>query len=155
VVVATRLLERDDELRLLNAAFDRATGGAGSVVLVSGEAGIGKTSLVRAFTRSLRTGRVLAGACDDLLTPRALGPLRDAVRHVRGPLSAALAADDLGEVFPAVLEELADPHRPTVLAVEDVHWADSATLDLLRHVGRRVDDLPALLLLTYRPGMSA
>jgi DNA-binding CsgD family transcriptional regulator/tetratricopeptide (TPR) repeat protein len=151
VVVATRLLERDVELRLLNAAFDRAAGGAGSVVLVSGEAGIGKTSLVRAFTRSLRTGRVLAGACDDLLTPRALGPLRDAVRHVRGPLSAALAADDLGEVFPAVLEELADPHRPTVLAVEDVHWADSATLDLLRHVGRRVDDLPALLLLTYRP----
>ena len=73
------------------------------------------------------------------------------MRHVRGPLSAALAADDLGEVFPAVLEELADPHRPTVLAVEDVHWADSATLDLLRHVGRRVDDLPALLLLTYRP----
>jgi len=59
--------------------------------------------------------------------------------------------DDLGEVFPAVLEELADPHRPTVLAVEDVHWADSATLDLLRHVGRRVDDLPALLVLTYRP----
>ena len=120
-------------------------------MLVSGEPGIGKTSLVRAFTRSLRTGRVLAGACDDLLTPRALGPLRDAVRHVRGPLSAALAADDLGEVFPAVLEELADLHKPTVLAVEDVHWADSATLDLLRHVGRRVDDLPALLLLTYRP----
>ena len=47
MVVATRLLERDDELRLLNAAFDRAAGGAGSVVLVSGEAGIGKTSLVR------------------------------------------------------------------------------------------------------------
>ena len=148
--MATRLLERDDELRLLTAAFERAAGGAGSVVLVSGEAGIGKTSLVRGFTRSLRTGRVLAGACDDLLTPRALGPLRDAVRHVRGPLADALAADDLGEVFPAVLEELAAPRGPTVLAVEDVHWADSATLDLLRHVGRRVDDLPALLLLTYR-----
>ena len=149
--MATRLLERDTELRVLDAALDRAADGAGSVVLVSGEAGIGKTSLVRAFTRSLRSGRVLAGACDDLLTPRALGPLRDAVRHVRGPLAAALAADDPGEVFPAVLEELADPHGPTVLAVEDVHWADSATLDLLRHVGRRVDDLPALLLLTYRP----
>ena len=149
--MATRLLERDTELRVLDAALDRAADGAGSVVLVSGEAGIGKTSLVRAFTRSLRSGRVLAGACDDLLTPRALGPLRDAVRHVRGPLAAALAADDPGEVFPAVLEELAAPHGPTVLAVEDVHWADSATLDLLRHVGRRVDDLPALLLLTYRP----
>ena len=149
--MATRLLERDTELRVLDAALDRAADGSGSVVLVSGEAGIGKTSLVRAFTRSLRSGRVLAGACDDLLTPRALGPLRDAVRHVRGPLAAALAADDPGEVFPAVLEELADPHGPTVLAVEDVHWADSATLDLLRHVGRRVDDLPALLLLTYRP----
>ncbi|HSU09398.1 MAG TPA: AAA family ATPase, partial [Pseudonocardia sp.] len=149
--MATRLLERDSELRVLDAALDGAAGGAGSVVLVSGEAGIGKTSLVRAFTRSLRAGRVLAGACDDLLTPRALGPLRDAVRHVRGPLAAALAADDPGAVFPAVLEELADPHGPTVLVVEDVHWADSATLDLLRHVGRRVDDVPALLLLTYRP----
>jgi predicted ATPase len=112
--VATRLLERDDELRMLDAALGRAAGEAGSVVLVSGEAGIGKTSLVRAFTRSLRTGRVLAGACDDLLTPRALGPLRDAVRHVRGPLADALAAaDDLGEVFPAVLEELAAPHGPS------------------------------------------
>jgi DNA-binding CsgD family transcriptional regulator/tetratricopeptide (TPR) repeat protein len=149
--VATRLLERDTELRTLDAALGRAAEGAGAVVLVSGEAGIGKTSLVRAFTRSLRAGRVLAGACDDLLTPRALGPLRDAVRHRRGPLSAALAADDPGEVFPAVLEELADPSGPTVLVVEDVHWADSATLDLLRHVGRRVDDLPALVLLTYRP----
>ncbi|MDT0350207.1 ATP-binding protein [Pseudonocardia charpentierae] len=149
--MATRLLERDSELRVLDAALDGAAGGAGSVVLVSGEAGIGKTSLVRAFTRSLRAGRVLAGACDDLLTPRALGPLRDAARHVRGPLAAALAADDPGGVFPAVLEELADPHGPTVLVVEDVHWADSATLDLLRHVGRRVDDVPALLLLTYRP----
>src|SRR4051794_28467888 len=149
--MATRLLERDSELRVLDAALDGAAGGAGSVVLVSGEAGIGKTSLVRAFTRTLRAGRVLAGACDDLLTPRALGPLRDAVRHVRGPLAAALAAADPGEVFPAVVEELGDPHGPTVLVVEDVHWADSATLDLLRHVGRRIADLPALLLLTYRP----
>jgi predicted ATPase len=149
--VAPRLLERDDDLRVLDAALDRAADGAGSVVLVSGEAGIGKTSLVRAFVRSPRVPRVLAGACDDLLTPRALGPLRDAVRRVRGPLATALARDDPGEVFPAVLEELADAHGPTVLAVEDVHWADSATLDLLRHVGRRIEDLPAMLLLTYRP----
>ena len=144
------LLERDTELRVLDAALERAAEGAGSVVLVSGEAGIGKTSLVRAFTRSARAGRVLAGACDDLLTPRALGPLRDAVRRVPGPLATALTADDPGEVFPAVLDELTDPRGPTVLVVEDLHWADSATLDLLRHVGRRVDDLPAMLLLTYR-----
>ena len=144
-----RLLERDGERRVFDAALERAAGGAGSVLLVSGEAGIGKTSLVRDFVRSPSRGRVLAGVCDDLLTPRPLGPLRDAARRVRGPLATALAADDLGEVFPAVLEELADVHGPTVLVVEDVHWADSATLDLLRHVGRRIDDLSALLLLTY------
>lgn len=65
------LLERDDELALLAASLDRArTGAGGSVVLLSGEAGVGKTSLVRAFTVHAREGaRVLLGACDDLLPP--------------------------------------------------------------------------------------
>ena len=119
-------------------------------MLVSGEAGIGKTSLVRAFTDRLRAGRVLAGACDDLLTRG-----RSVRCATRCGASAGRSPPRWPRTTPArcsrPCSELADPHGPTVLVVEDVHWADSATLDLLRHVGRRIDDVPALLLLTYRP----
>jgi predicted ATPase len=120
-------------------------------VLISGEAGIGKTSLVRAFVLDRPDrARVLLGACDDLVTPRTLGPLRDAVRGTRGPLATALATGDRDAVLSALLTDLADGTRPTVLVLEDVHWADDATLDVLRYVGRRVVDLPAVVVATYR-----
>jgi predicted ATPase len=149
--MARPLLERDAQLAALESALVRAGAGAGSAVLLSGEAGIGKTSVVRAFARTARgRARVLAGACDDLLTPRTLGPLRDAARVAAGPLAAAVSGGDRDEVLAAAVEELSDARGPTVLVVEDVHWADEATLDVLRYVGRRVSDLPAMLLLTYR-----
>ena len=95
---------------------------------------------------------MLAGACEDLLTPRALGPLRDAARSAAGgPLAAALSPQvDPDLVFAAVCDELAAPPSPAVLVVEDVHWADGATLDVLRYLGTRVQGLPAVLLMTYR-----
>jgi len=131
------LIEREAELVLLETALERAGDGAGSVVLVSGEAGIGKTTLVRAFVRSASgRARVLVGACDDLLTPRVFGPLRDAVRS--GPLADALVTGDRESVLSALLSELSDAARPAALVVEDVHWADDATLDALRFVSRRV-----------------
>jgi DNA-binding CsgD family transcriptional regulator len=150
--MAVELLERDAPLAALESALLAAIAGTGSVVLLSGEAGIGKTSVVRAFERAVKgRARVLVGACDDLLTPRMLGPLRDAVRiGSPGALAAAVAGDDRDAVLLAAVEELSDPRRPTVLVVEDVHWADEATLDVLRYVGRRIADLPAMLLLTYR-----
>ncbi|MDD7939129.1 AAA family ATPase [Actinomycetospora lutea] len=146
------LLERDDELALLTAALDRAVAGTGgAVVLISGEAGVGKTSLVRAFTAPARGDvRVLLGACDDLLTPRALGPLRDIARAGADALEEALRDGDRDAVLAGALAELADPSRPTVLVVEDVHWADDATLDVLRYLGRRVAELPSVLVLTFR-----
>jgi DNA-binding CsgD family transcriptional regulator/tetratricopeptide (TPR) repeat protein len=147
-----RLLERDAELAALESAVAEAAAGAGSVLLLFGEAGIGKTSVVRAFQRAASgRARMLVGACDDLLTPRTLGPLRDVARAAStGPLAAALAGGDRDAVLSAVVDELSDPRGPTVLAVEDVHWADEATLDVIRYVGRRIGDLPAMLLLTYR-----
>jgi hypothetical protein len=146
------LLERDGELEGLEGALDRAARGAGSVVLVSGEAGIGKTSLVRAFLRAAaHRATVLQGACDDLLTPRTLGPLRDAARTRGGPPAAALADGDRDAVPAAVLTELGGS-RPTVLVLEDVHWPDDATLDVLRYVGRRVDELAAVIVVTFRDG---
>src|SRR5215217_1612035 len=144
------LLERDAELRRLRVTLRGAAKGRGSVVLVSGEAGIGKTSLVRAFAREAAgRARVLAGACDDLVTPRTLGPFRDMAREAAPALARAMepgAARDA--VFGAVHQELAG--GPVVLLVEDVHWADDATLDVLRYLAWRIPELPAVLVLTYR-----
>ncbi len=138
------LLERDAALTALHAAVRSAAGGRGRIVLVTGEAGIGKTALVTAFAAS-RPGRVLLGLCDDLSTPRPLGPLRDL-----GEVFRDLAATAPAEVLDRLLAELAGPPRPAVLVVEDAHWADDATVDVLTAVGRRIARLPAVLVLTYR-----
>jgi AAA ATPase domain len=149
--MTTGLLERDEELDVLETALRRAATGSGSVVLLSGEAGIGKTTVVRSFVRSLGArATVLAGACDDLLTPRTLGPLRDAARGGATRLAGVLDDGDRDAVLSAVVTELAGSARPTVLVVEDVHWADDATLDVLRYAGRRIEDLPAVLVVTFR-----
>jgi predicted ATPase len=143
--VAEHLLERDDELAVLVRAVDNAAEGRSSVVLLLGEAGIGKTSLVRAFVETVsdRT-RTLVGACDDLLTPRTFGPLRDAAAENPGPLADAFAADpDQEAVYQALRLELQPRGKPTVLVVEDLHWADDATLDALRYVCRRLNTLTA------------
>jgi DNA-binding CsgD family transcriptional regulator len=147
-----RLLERDPELAALDSALVDAAAGSGSVVLICGEAGIGKTNLVRAFQQTGgRRARLLAGSCDDLLTPRALGPFRDVARAApAGRLAVALAAGTRDAVLSALHEELSDSGRPTVLVVEDAHWADEATLDVLAYLGRRIADLPAVLVVTYR-----
>jgi DNA-binding CsgD family transcriptional regulator len=142
------LLERDAPLGALLAALAEAETGRGSTALVSGEAGIGKTSLVREFAgRVGERARLLQAACDDLVTPRTLGPLHDAAAGTDGPLAAALA--EQGPVFTALLEELGES-APTVLIVEDAHWADDATLDVLGYAARRVEARPALLVLTLR-----
>jgi DNA-binding CsgD family transcriptional regulator/tetratricopeptide (TPR) repeat protein len=145
-----RLLERERELAELDDAVRAAIGGSGCVLLVHGEAGIGKSSLVGALRdRPPSGGRVLIGACDALSTPRTLGPLRDLTPFVGARLGEALRAGDREEVLAALHEELASAPG-TVLVVEDVHWSDEATLDALRFLGRRIDELRAVLVLTYR-----
>src|SRR4051794_41926083 len=98
----TRLLERDAPLAALLTALDEAETGRGSIALVSGEAGIGKTSLVREFaTRAEARARLLQAACDDLVTPRTLGPLHDAAAGTPGPPGTPLARGGAG--FTALL----------------------------------------------------
>jgi DNA-binding CsgD family transcriptional regulator/tetratricopeptide (TPR) repeat protein len=145
--MSSRLLERDRTLEVLERAVTDAAAGRGSVALVTGEAGIGKTSLIRAFVAERE--RVLLAACDDLMAPRTLGPLRDAA-GTDGPLATALADDQpIDAVFGALLEELA-AEPPTILVVEDLHWADDATLDVLAFAARRIDQVGALMVLTCR-----
>jgi DNA-binding CsgD family transcriptional regulator len=149
-----RLLERDHPLAVLSDRATSALSGRGQLVLVAGEAGVGKTVLLRAFAGGLPREQVLWGMCDALSTPRPLGPLRDVAPELGPEVRAALAGGaPPHEVFAAVVEALRG--RPGVLVVEDVHWADEATADLVRFLGRRIAALPLLMVLTYRDGLGA
>lgn len=143
------LLEREGPLASLAEYWAEARQGHGLVVLVAGEAGVGKTSLVREFARNIGDGRVLTGACDAMSTPRPLGPLLDVAADLGGEVSRALegSADPTG-AFAWLLAELGE--RPTMLIVEDAHWADAATVDLLRFLARRIGPRRALLVVTCR-----
>ena len=146
-----RLLEREHPLDLLDERARRSVAGHGSVVLVAGEAGIGKTVLLRAFVEQSRA-QPLWGMCDSLSTPRPLGPLRDVADELGPPVSALLRGTAAQhEIFAAVLDALRA--RPRVFVVEDLHWADEATLDLVRFLARRIAALPLLLVLSYRDAL--
>ncbi|AEV88549.1 HTH-type transcriptional regulator malT [Actinoplanes sp. SE50] len=148
------LLERSGQLGALHQAYDSVRRGRGGVlVLLGGEAGGGKTALVRRFRDEARPGRpVLWGGCDPLWTPRPLGPFleiaHDAadsgpVRELinRGAKPYELATGLIGDAR----------ERPgLILVLEDLHWADEATLDVLSLLGRRIDGIPALVVATYR-----
>ena len=147
----TSLLERTGELAALDRSLASAAGGGGAFVLVSGEAGIGKTALVRAFCDSHRdSARVLWGVCDPLFTPRPLGPLLDVAEVVGGEL-AELVRSGAGphDVTMALRRELGRG-RPAIVVVDDAQWADEATLDVLRMLASRLDGVRATVIVTYR-----
>ncbi|MFI7547600.1 ATP-binding protein [Actinoplanes sp. NPDC049599] len=146
------LLERGRALADLDALLADTAGG-GRIAVLSGEAGAGKSSLAAAFAAAVGSRAwVLWGACDPLLTPRALGPLHDIARQVGGALRERLAAGERGAVFDALLDVLDGPRqrRRPVVVMEDLHWADEATLDLVAFLGRRLALCRVLLVLTYR-----
>ncbi|MFG2617530.1 ATP-binding protein [Streptomyces sp. NPDC048507] len=148
------LLEREAELQALVGHLKAAVSGPGRLVLLRGEAGSGKTAVVRRLERLTDPHvRVLVGACDPLTTPRPLGPLMDLAPYLGRPVRAALAGVGTAscrndEVFDLLLADLGT--CPGLLVVEDVHWADEATLDLLRYLVRRLPKAPALVVVTYR-----
>jgi DNA-binding CsgD family transcriptional regulator len=146
------LLEREGLLADLGRHLDDAASGAGSLVLIAGEAGAGKTSLVRAFVDSVDdSSLVLHGACDPLTTPRPLSPLHDFAADPNTGLAGLTGGDRSPiDMFGEVLDRLRNSIRPVLVVVEDVHWADEGTLDFLRFVGRRIGDSKAVMLCTYR-----
>ena len=149
------LLERDGELALLGeriAALRDAPVPAGSCVLLSGEAGGGKTSLLaEAARRGGSDVEWLKGTCEAMLSPQPLGALLDLLDHLPLSLAAAVRSGrQTPEVLAGVLAMLRERRTPAVLVIDDVQWADGATLDLLRYIGRRIESTRALLVLSYR-----
>jgi predicted ATPase len=147
-----RLLERDAALATLHRLREEAAEDAGRLVLVEGEAGIGKTSLLGAFRASLPDGvTALVGACDPLSTPRPLGPIVDVAADL-DPAFARLLADGAARdtTLQALLGAVRRRGPGIVLLLDDLHWADEATLDALRFVGRRVDTTRTLVVGAYR-----
>src|SRR5580692_1646211 len=143
------LLEREQCLAELTRWLHAAAERGGCVALVAGEAGIGKTALVQAFSQQQSETRVLWGACDALFTPRPLAPLHDIARQTKGALLTAInSGANRDEIFTAALEEL--EREKALVVFEDMHWADEATLDLLKYLGRRVHRTHAMLAVTYR-----
>lgn len=146
-----KLLERAGLLDTLGEYAEEARGGESRLVLVAGEAGIGKTTLLEALRERVTNARWLTGACDAAFTPLPLAPLFDIAGQVGGVLADACRDDEPRErLFRALLEELTASTGLTVLVVEDLHWADEATLDLIRFLARRLRPAPVLVLASYR-----
>ncbi len=139
----TDLLERDDLL----AGLEDVRAEGGRLVFLGGEAGVGKSSLVRTFGERAR-GRLLVGACESLTTPSPLGPFVDIADQVGESLTTLVRGGAAArDVARGLLEEL---DESTIAVLEDVHWADEATLDALRVLGRRIDTAAGLVIATYR-----
>jgi DNA-binding CsgD family transcriptional regulator len=146
------LFERDGILSELRARLESLSQGQGQVVVLSGEAGIGKTSVLRAFVQSVTDQfLVLQSGCEDLMTPRPLGPLFD-IADLLDPNLLDMLADDQrqSQVLNHLLVSIQRNRKPVILIIEDIHWADDATLDLVKFLGRRAATLPLLLLVSYR-----
>jgi DNA-binding CsgD family transcriptional regulator/tetratricopeptide (TPR) repeat protein len=145
------LLERKTALDALAEIAAQARSGEGRLVLLEGEAGVGKSTLLEQFTHDLPDSRLLPGACDGMFTPRPLGPLFDIAQQVHGRLQSLCRADaSREELFDALLTELCGPGPLPVVVIEDVHWADEATLDLLGFLARRIREIAVLLIVSYR-----
>ena len=145
------IVERTEDLtRLTSALGEVRKRGEGKLVLLAGEAGAGKTTLLRCFCEAQGDARVMWGACEPLLTSRPLSPLIDVAEDVGGELRRLIDTDPRPhELATALMDELRR-RRPTVLILEDVHWADEATLDVVMLVGRRVATVPSLVVASFR-----
>src|SRR5690349_14205576 len=143
--MTVRLIERTDELGRLRGRADSARAGRGGMLIVSGESGAGKTSFVESFVDEwVRDERVLWGVCDPLPTPRPLGPMRD-LAHRLSPASREVLehSDAPYDIFAALYDDLCT--APSVLVLDDLHWADQGTIDLLRFVLRRISQTRSLI----------
>ncbi len=160
------LVGREREQSLLRECLSAACAGQGSLVLIGGEAGIGKTALCEALCREAEAqgALVLVGRCYDRTETPPYGPWVEAFGcYPQGegmpPLPEAFAERGTVGVAAsqdALVRQVLDfflflaTIRPVVLLLDDLHWTDTASLDLLRFVARNVATVPLLLLVSYR-----
>src|SRR4029079_9298597 len=139
------------DLGRLAASWDAARRGRGAVVVLNGEPGAGKTSLMREFVDTgVDDALVLWGACDPLPTPRPLGPLHDVAHELDDASRAALdEAEQSHEIFAAVFEHIR--RQPTLLVIDYLHWSDQGTVALLRYLLRRIGSTRSMVLIGLRP----
>jgi DNA-binding CsgD family transcriptional regulator/tetratricopeptide (TPR) repeat protein len=144
------LLERAEQLDALGEQLDHARDGAGRLALVRGEAGAGKTMLLRSFVAAVPGDVATAiGYCDGFATQRPLTPIHDLGRALGNGLTGLLSRSaGREEIRDHLLERFGN--EPAVLAIEDIQWADDATLELVRMLARRIEETSALLVLTCR-----
>lgn len=142
------ILERARLLEVVAGYLAEAVSGHGRLVFVAGESGAGKTAFVARLVAEAGVEAVL-GACDGSLTPAPLGPLVDMLPGL--PTGVWPPEASRQEVFVRLVAALREPTGPRIVVFEDLHWADEATLDLVRYLVRRVHALRALVLVTYRP----
>ena len=132
----------------MSEAFAHARAGKGRIIAIAAEAGAGKTALIERFVANRADGaRLYWGACENLSTPEVLLPLRDIARASGEVFD--LQSEHI-RAFESMLRLLSQGAAPALLIIEDVHWADTATLDLIRFLGRRIARVRALILITYR-----
>ena len=145
------LLERDEFLSELNDLLQTAIRGSGQIAVISGDAGIGKTSLVEFFTGQHKdTAKIYWGACDDLFTPRPLAPLYDIANKMKSNIIDKL---ELGASRPSIFNEFLNEinqKEPNIIVIEDVHWADESTFDFIKFLAKRINKYKSLLIITYR-----
>jgi DNA-binding CsgD family transcriptional regulator/tetratricopeptide (TPR) repeat protein len=147
---APRLLEREAHLSALTELLNGATQGVGRLAVIRGDVGAGKTALLRAFLGDVpHSVDTAIGYCDSVATPRPLSPIHDLARSLGDGLAALLERSATREEIRDHLLERYE-EQSVVLAIEDIQWADDATIDLLRLLARRIGETSALLLLTYR-----
>ena len=145
------LLEREPVLASLRQYAHEASQGEGRLVLIAGEAGAGKSVLVERFQRDLPDAIWSWGACDGLSTPHPLAPLFDLARDLGGTLEDLCRGQpERDELFAALLTQVTGDDRLNVIVIEDIHWADEATLDLMRFLTRRIRAASVLVIATYR-----
>jgi DNA-binding CsgD family transcriptional regulator/tetratricopeptide (TPR) repeat protein len=156
------LIERTPHLTALHDKYKDMSAGEGHCIMLSGEAGIGKTALVRAFCQEHRHhAKVYVGTCDALFTPRPLAPVYDVIWQIweddwkkESPASAIPGqpgpAEDRSSLFTDFLQRFDQQPGPSLLVFEDIHWADEATIDFIKFLGRRITRFRCLFILTWR-----
>lgn len=146
------LVEREEQLKLLRTAFKNVRDGEGHCLFIGGDAGIGKTSLVKSFVTEVKSRcKVYQGSCDALFTPRPLAPVYDVMMQLQEDVRFVKeGVDDRSFLFSQVFYQLKKLDQTSLMVFEDIHWADEATLDFIKFLARRITQVPCLFIVSFR-----